>query len=457
MQNTPLEIVDHNFVVLRKEESSFHYHKIDIQDFVTPIINSIPKSFSTKDFDDLRDYINEIFKLLDAPQYSYCTKLDSKYQDKVFDWVRVRSFIISWYETFTGTDYNAETGKDMLIKVFSKQKNKINYFVTYQKLRNDPINRVISNRRSGWHANKGKITLSKSLICEIQTNFGYGKSSYFYLQIRYKGIPIKPYMDYIKYEVVNAYEIIRYTQKYYHYHFVHDQGKISREVFVYYEGWNELMQYLEFISNLNPENLEAYIEKITTEGVREMIAALKSMFDSDTFTFTKSTKDEKGYVSEHTYQVGVKEGLLSYRTEKIFGILPVLDDFVKLPASNLSSTLLSELLDLCEKQYPTLIKEKEKLIPVLATYHTEFKEIEDSFDLYMAQNKSKITTALACIKFEIERERTDEIIAEYEQKKEERDNAFAKYNRIVTLLSRAKRYQQIYLEIIKDEEHCNLF
>ncbi len=57
-------------------------------------------------------------------------------------------------------------------------------------------------------------SLNNEFVMSINSNFGYGSSSYFYSIITYKGLKINPYVDLIKYRFAKAKEILNYTKKY---------------------------------------------------------------------------------------------------------------------------------------------------------------------------------------------------------------------------------------------------
>lgn len=71
---------------------------------------------------------------------------------------------------------------------------------------------MYSHNYRGW--NLFDHSLNNDFKMSINSNFGYGSSSYFYSIITYKGLKINPYVDLIKYRFAKAKEILNYTNKY---------------------------------------------------------------------------------------------------------------------------------------------------------------------------------------------------------------------------------------------------
>lgn len=72
--------------------------------------------------------------------------------------------------------------------------------------------RMLSHEHIGWRTIKHSI--SDDLIITINTNFGYGTSSYFLFKVCYKGIDLLPYSLLVKYYYAGIAEIKRCTRSY---------------------------------------------------------------------------------------------------------------------------------------------------------------------------------------------------------------------------------------------------
>lgn len=77
----------------------------------------------------------------------------------------------------------------------------------YYTLGRDPSVLAYSHRRVGWASPEFK--LNDDIKVAFLTNFGYGRASYFFLRIHYKGIGILPYSEWVHYRKASTYEIIR--------------------------------------------------------------------------------------------------------------------------------------------------------------------------------------------------------------------------------------------------------
>lgn len=70
---------------------------------------------------------------------------------------------------------------------------------------------LFSHEVVGWNRLIRKI--NEDLTFEVNTNFCFGSSSYFYLNIIYKSVPITPFIFYNNYYYANFHDILNYTLK----------------------------------------------------------------------------------------------------------------------------------------------------------------------------------------------------------------------------------------------------
>ncbi len=56
--------------------------------------------------------------------------------------------------------------------------------------------------------------ISDNVKFEVRTNFGYGRSAYFRVNLLYKGIQIIPYSDVVKYYFANMQDLCQFTRQY---------------------------------------------------------------------------------------------------------------------------------------------------------------------------------------------------------------------------------------------------
>lgn len=89
----------------------------------------------------------------------------------------------------------------------------VDFTAITEAIKRDRKVRMLSHEYIGWKTIEHKI--SDDLIITINTNFGYGASSYFFLNIRYKGIDILPYSQLVTYYYAGIAEIKKCFRNYY--------------------------------------------------------------------------------------------------------------------------------------------------------------------------------------------------------------------------------------------------
>lgn len=72
--------------------------------------------------------------------------------------------------------------------------------------------KMMSHEFIGWTILEYKI--NEDLTITVRTNFGYGSSSYFFVNVCYKGIDLLPYAATVNYYYANMQDIIAYTRNY---------------------------------------------------------------------------------------------------------------------------------------------------------------------------------------------------------------------------------------------------
>lgn len=177
----------------------------------------------------------------------------------------------------------------------------------YRECRDRPDILTFSHRLTGWSNPIYKLT--NDLYMEIKTNFGYGRSSYFFTKLRYKDIDIIPYSELILYRHRKAAEIIRYSQKY--------PLKNS--------SWVDALNYAKDSCNASLLNLKEFINRYIFVEAEKMIYGLELMFKESHF----QTKGNDGK-PEHFDLTG--RPLLQFRAEKICGAIGFMDSLLSVHA-----------------------------------------------------------------------------------------------------------------------------
>ena len=177
----------------------------------------------------------------------------------------------------------------------------------YKKLEDDKSVLAFSHRRIGW--SKPEFYLNDDLTVIYKTNFGYGASSYFYTHIRYKGIDILPYSDWIRYYIANKNEIIRYTRK----HLLKN------------EEWIKTMHFTAELYNSMILEPNTFIENWIINEVDEMVKGLEDLLNrNDSYEIIHS------YFHQENDLVLVGRDLIHFKGERIAGALNFMDKLKEL-------------------------------------------------------------------------------------------------------------------------------
>lgn len=129
------------------------------------------------------------------------------------------------------------------------------------KLKEEENLLMYSKEDIGW--NNFSYTISNDLKISIATNFGYGRSAYFFLSVKYKNLEIVPYSFIVKYYKAYMIDIIRCTRQY----------------SPHRESWEAAFDFVIDIANQAQKNPENFIREYVMNEVREMMSGLKSIFE----------------------------------------------------------------------------------------------------------------------------------------------------------------------------------
>lgn len=266
----------------------------------------------------------------------------------------------------------------------------------------------------------------------LHTNFGYGRSSYFHVNLNYKGINILPYTDIINYYWSNMMDNIRYTVK-----FVPCR-----------ENWNPALSFVADVSNLIATDSEKFEKEWIIEKVEGMMEGLKTINNNVKKYYEalyKAKVDEErhsvqkvieyrcidGSIVQH-YKIYPQETLLTIQVDKFSAVLALLDDLKTIQSIYAS----------VQNHIDTIIQYNEKILPTIALCRTDL------------QGKLKILKeqlhALQARKEDVQNG-MQEIRIELDQKLEESN---VDYQQLPTQDSR--KQNMLEQECEKDERYKNL-
>jgi hypothetical protein len=131
------------------------------------------------------------------------------------------------------------------------------YYTELRKVKADNNIKMYSTENIGWTT--FNYPISDDILFFMKSNFGYGSSSYHYINLSYKGIDILPYSALVKYYYVNMIEFYRYTRQYRPTH----------------DNWEVALDFVVETANLAIQDETAFITKWIGNEIDEMVAGLK--------------------------------------------------------------------------------------------------------------------------------------------------------------------------------------
>lgn len=240
-----------------------------------------------------------------------------------------------------------------------------NYYKTIECITDESI-KMVSTDQIGWK--EPTFPFFPDLTISVRSNFAYGSSSYFYCNIKYKGVSILPYTDIVEYYYVNMTDFIRCTRSY----------EPIRE------NWEKVFGFVLEISNNAYASQKDFIEKWVVRELELMLDGLRRINNDPENYFTrfltKTFKSNRKYKTvrnielndEVEYEVLPKEKSLALKVEKITGCLFLLDGLREL-------SILDERIN-------EFIKEIEMMnIKLLPTVVKSIADIDD--DIYTLNNQ----------------------------------------------------------------------
>ncbi|MDE7025812.1 MAG: hypothetical protein K2O88_08040, partial [Paramuribaculum sp.] len=185
-------------------------------------------------------------------------------------------------------------------KVAERYVQAYRYSVELSHIKADERNKMFSTENIGWTS--FNYPISDDILFFMKSNFGYGRSSYHFINMTYKGIDILPYSALVKYYYVSMAEFYRYTRQYRPTH----------------ENWEVALDFVVETANLALQDETAFISKWIGNEIDEMIAGLKIISENPDAKlkefFTKPRKDTNFLYVRNAYKADEEE-YVAYPTE----------------------------------------------------------------------------------------------------------------------------------------------
>jgi hypothetical protein len=242
---------------------------------------------------------------------------------------KLHSSINEQYLNSNMSSYIFDLQKELKESFYKKAKKYIyasNYQEKKEAIKKDPNIKMYSTDSIGW--SEFKYSINEDITIQIKTNFGYGKSSYFFCNLSYKDVAILPYSVLVKYFYANYWEIIRNTRSY----------EPKRE------SWYHVLHFVVENSNLAKSDPKKFLQKWVLDEVKEMIQGLKVIFDSPKESLEKHLNILQEKIDLGAYEFVIKsvqdneviqysvfpnEKTIVFKAEKITGALLFLDNLKK--------------------------------------------------------------------------------------------------------------------------------
>ncbi len=273
---------------------------------------------------------------------------------------------------------------------------------------------MYSNEIIGWYRPDYKI--ADNVLVSVRSNFCYGRSAHFHVNLNYKGINILPYTDIIEYLWSNMMDNVRYTKDY---------------VPARY-NWENALSFVAEVSNLITTDSERFEREWIIERVEKMMDGLKSInediakyYEKQKEAKEKEDEEEKKAEKENReikkiiryrfvddltikrHKVYENEVLLTIQVDKLSAALSLLDDLTAI--QNIYSPILTHI--------DTIVDYNAKIVPAIDLCHSDLQGRIDGLNIQLSdlqKQSDDVQSELLAIRNEIDK-RLEETNETYQQ------------------------------------------
>ena len=224
--------------------------------------------------------------------------------------------------------------------------------------------RMFSTDTIGWTTYDYAINQDVSI--QLDSNFGFGNSSYFLLSLRYKGIEIYTFSDYVRYPYADMRMLISHTRRY----------RVERD------SWTDALHFVTEIANAAVRSPQTFVEIFILGEVAKMMEGLRGIL-------RKSSPDElsqfyngrevqymgvstKGRYTYTSYKATEAEMVLVQKSERIIGSLAVLGKLKALETIGKDiKEAIAEIMVMVKGQVPELENETRRIKKEICSYTHE--------------------------------------------------------------------------------------
>lgn len=372
-------------------------HFSEIFESVTNILTSdqIASTEILQDFIrncELIDVSNRLYQETNNEFLNYCIELDSRYLPDIptlipNKLINLQDKLSYANQLYTSGEYEKYCKKDRRITeqdiyqeiIKNLNRDFANYILTWihgyrismaiRECRSQEGLIAFSHRYKGWALPEHQVNANFRL--NFRTNFGYGRSSHFFILLNYKGVQIFPFMDWLNYQFVEVSQLARYSKMIHEWETVkklyNSQGKTTtyskEEVVIKQEFWQTAMDYILEAANMAITDENAFITKYIVEPIENLVNELNLLLSDDSesivLTYPKFNENfELKSLDEEGNLLFKKLYLMDAKAEKISGALQFIDEFRKL-------TLIIENPELYVKRVESI---NQQFRPLLDNY-----------------------------------------------------------------------------------------
>lgn len=404
-----------------------------------------------------------IFKSLTG-FYKYCVKFSDSFQGfsaNHNDKINYLKSLQKEFETKKNKILNNDEirNKNSELKKFNKEKEKIikdeksglkfeyirwskAYSIqkTYELCNLEKNILMYSHRTVGW--SNPIYYLNDNLSVEIKTNFGYGESSYFYIKLTYKGILLLPFSDWIKYNFLNTYDIIRYS-------------RVFQLENIY---WYDAIDFCLNACNLSITNEKEFINKYIINECKVMVEGLAETMGSQN-VYVRIKGKETPILSNNIHHI------IKYKAEKISGALDFISKIIDLSNFFDTKPIIDKIANFNLQIQPILIPEINELKLELSKLKQEYNDKYEHYKKLETNNNQYINIARK-MKLKIIQnfpepydtvETNEQFISEYPEYVEHLKELGKKYTLCESLSDRINDFEDLVKEIKAYNNKINNF
>ena len=269
------------------------------------------------------------------------------------------------YATYLDQQYSSSlhTIRENELTAFGRslRMDAVNFEHSIKEFKKEYGDRIVamSHRRGGWYGINWKFNDDISFL--INTNFGFGSSSYFYAIFKYKDFILAPYSFYVKYKNSTFASVTRCTYEY----------------SLNYESWNSVMtDCLDFYNAIVFKNSK-YVFTWLDNQLNEMVSGLERLINLSNAVFFDEAIN-KSHASGFATISG--DDFWIVKSKKIAYSLDFIRNISSLPAEIDTALYTKRILLLCKKFQPKLIVKIEEVSKLYDIQLNKLSELKESGD-----------------------------------------------------------------------------